>query len=164
MKTPRKALIVSYALFAVAVVAFIAAIAMDPTIHGLSKDLETVKQAASTETTVTPSAQPEAQQSAPEQPEPQAPSTSTTAPDTVKTQAVAPQSSTGAVVPEQKQEGGHIPFTNQPVTAGDPQSYVGTVGQCPFYEMAGEKGCVPPPDIECNADWSVCTYKGDKAQ
>ena len=44
MKTPRKALIVSYALFAVAVVAFIAAIAMDPTIHGLSKDLETVKQ------------------------------------------------------------------------------------------------------------------------
>ena len=162
MKSPRKALIVSYALFGVAIVAFIAAIAIDPTIHGLSKDLETFKQAISTETTVTPSAESEAQQSAPAQPE--AASSSTTAPDTVKTQAVAPQSSTGAVVPEQKHEGGHVPFTNQPVTAGDPQSYVGTVGQCPFYEMAGEKGCVPPPDIECNADWSVCTYKGDKAQ
>lgn len=60
---------------------------------------------------------------------------------------------------EQAAQGGHIPFTNEPVTAGDPQSYVGTVGQCPFYEMAGEKGCVPPPDIECNADWSVCKLK-----
>jgi len=58
------------------------------------------------------------------------------------------------------QDGGHIPFTNAPVTPGDPSSYVGTVGQCPFYEMAGDKGCVPPADIECNADWSVCTYKG----
>ena len=162
MKSPRKALIISYVLFGVAAVCFTVAIAMDPTIHGLSEDLNTVKQAASTETTITSPTQPEAQQSAPAQPE--AASSSTTAPDTVKTQAVAPQSSTGAVVPEQKQEGGHVPFTNQPVTAGDPQSYVGTVGQCPFYEMAGEKGCVPPPDIECNADWSVCTYKGDKAQ
>lgn len=53
----------------------------------------------------------------------------------------------------------HIPFTNEPVTAGDPQSYVNTVGQCPFYEMAGEKGCVPPPDIECNADWSDCKMR-----
>ena len=61
-----------------------------------------------------------------------------------------------------KSEGAHVPFTNQPVTPGDSQSYVGTVGQCPFYEMAGEKGCVPPPDIQCNDDWSVCTYVGDK--
>lgn len=53
-----------------------------------------------------------------------------------------------------------IPFTNKPVTAGDPESYVDTYGQCPFYENAGAKGCVPPPDIECNDDWSVCTYKG----
>ena len=53
-----------------------------------------------------------------------------------------------------------IPFTNKPVTAGDPESYVDTYGQCPFYENAGPKGCVPPPDIECNEDWSVCTYKG----
>lgn len=55
--------------------------------------------------------------------------------------------------------GGHVPFTNKPVIAGDPESYIDTVGQCPFYEMAGEKGCVPPPDIECNADWSVCKLK-----
>lgn len=53
----------------------------------------------------------------------------------------------------------HIPFTNKDVTAGDPESYVGTVGQCPFYEIVNEKGCTPPPDIECNADWSVCTRK-----
>lgn len=60
-----------------------------------------------------------------------------------------------------EQNGGHIPFTNAPVVAGQPETYVGTVGQCPFYEMAGEKGCMPPSDIECNADWSVCTKKGE---
>lgn len=49
-----------------------------------------------------------------------------------------------------------IPFTNKPVTAGDPESYIGTYGQCPFYENAMEKGCFPPSDIECNADWSYC--------
>jgi hypothetical protein len=63
--------------------------------------------------------------------------------------------------PQSEPQGAHIPFTNSPVTAGDPQSYVGTVGQCPFYEMAGDKGCVPPADIECNADWSICTKKGE---
>ena len=59
-----------------------------------------------------------------------------------------------------KQDGGHIPFTNLPVIPGDPLSYVGTVGQCPFYEMAGDKGCYPPKDIICNADWSICKYVG----
>lgn len=49
-----------------------------------------------------------------------------------------------------------IPFTNKPVTPGDPESYIGTYGQCPFYENAMEKGCFPPNDIECNADWSYC--------
>ena len=63
---------------------------------------------------------------------------------------------------QQKQpESAHIPYTNKPVTAGQPETYVDTVGQCPFYEMAGEKGCTPPPDIECNADWTVCTKKGE---
>lgn len=58
--------------------------------------------------------------------------------------------------PAKKEPGGHIPFTSKPVTPGDPESYVDTVGQCPFYEMAGPKGCVPPPDIICNDDWTVC--------
>nr|DAU46695.1 MAG TPA: hypothetical protein [Caudoviricetes sp.] len=58
-----------------------------------------------------------------------------------------------------KKDGGHIPFTNKPVTPGNPESYAGTVGQCPFYEMAGEKGCYPPANIECNADWTVCKEK-----
>ena len=66
-----------------------------------------------------------------------------------------------AVSQPAQESGGHIPFTNAPVVAGQPESYVGTVGQCPFYEMAGEKGCMPPSDIECNADWSVCTKKGE---
>ena len=56
----------------------------------------------------------------------------------------------------------HIPFTNKTVTPGDPESYIGTVGQCPFYEMAGDKGCYPPSDIKCNADWSQCEYVGTK--
>lgn len=63
--------------------------------------------------------------------------------------------------PVQQESGGHVPFTNEPVVSGQPESYVNTVGQCPFYEMAGEKGCVPPNDIECNADWSVCIKKGE---
>lgn len=52
-----------------------------------------------------------------------------------------------------------IPFTNKPVTPGDPESYIGTYGQCPFYENAGEKGCYPPSDITCNSDWSYCEPK-----
>lgn len=60
----------------------------------------------------------------------------------------------------ENQQGEHIPFTQKEVEAGNPASYKETVGQCPFYEMAGEKGCVPPPDIECNADWSICKMKG----
>lgn len=88
-----------------------------------------------------------------------------TQPD-VNTTSSVPAATTAPVVqqpapePAKTEAGGHIPFTSQPVTPGDPQSYVGTVGQCPFYEMAGDKGCYPPADIECNADWSVCTYKG----
>lgn len=51
--------------------------------------------------------------------------------------------------------------TNEPVTPGVPESYVGTYCQCPFYENAMHpKGCVPPPDIKCNADWSYCEYIG----
>lgn len=52
--------------------------------------------------------------------------------------------------------------TTDPVTPGDPASYRGTYGQCPFYENA-IKGCVPPPDVECNADWSNCQPKAQPA-
>ena len=60
-----------------------------------------------------------------------------------------------------KVEGGHIPFTYGNGVPGQPETYVDTVGECPFYEMAGAKGCVPPPNLECNEDWSVCTLKED---
>lgn len=51
-------------------------------------------------------------------------------------------------------------YTTKNVIPGDPLSYIGTYGQCPFYENAGEKGCYPPSDIICNANWSVCKPRG----
>lgn len=50
-------------------------------------------------------------------------------------------------------------FTNKVVTPGDGNSYIGTYGQCPFYESAGAKGCWPPSNIVCNSDWSICSLK-----
>ena len=67
----------------------------------------------------------------------------------------------GASEPAKTEPLERIPFTNKPVTPGDPESYIGTYGQCPFYENAGEKGCYPPSDIECNADWSICKPKSE---
>lgn len=156
MTKPTRPLLISYGLFGLALACFIAAIAMDPTIHGIrgldalraSETSQTVK--SNDEPTQAPAAQEAVQDAASE---PSSTPSSTSAPATVKDQAAAPRSASGAEVPEQ---GAHIPFTQQPVTPGDPESYVDTVGQCPFYEMAGPKGCTPPPDIECNADWSVC--------
>jgi hypothetical protein len=52
-----------------------------------------------------------------------------------------------------------IPFTLKDVIPGNPESYIGTYGQCPFYENAGDKGCYPPPYITCNADWTYCEIK-----
>ncbi len=69
--------------------------------------------------------------------------------------------SSGVQAASENETGGHVPFTSKQVTPGDPQSYVDTVGQCPFYEMAGAKGCVPPSNLECNADWSVCKPKDE---
>lgn len=60
-------------------------------------------------------------------------------------------------ISEQPQQPERIPFTQKDVTPGQPDSYVDTYGQCPFYENAGAKGCYPPPGITCNADWSHCT-------
>ena len=74
---------------------------------------------------------------------------------------VAPQPQP-ALEPEKAQEMERIPFTSKPVEPGNPESYVDTYGQCPFYENAGANGCTPPPDIKCNADWSVCEYIGEK--
>ena len=81
------------------------------------------------------------------------------APEAVETYQQPPEVKAAPQSIQNEAPAAHIPFTNEPVTAGDPQSYVNTVGQCPFYEMAGEKGCVPPPDIECNADWSDCKLR-----
>ena len=66
------------------------------------------------------------------------------------------QAAKPAPVKTEPVDGGHVPFTNKDVTPGQPETYVDTVGQCPFYEMVGEKGCNPPSDIVCNEDWTVC--------
>jgi len=78
--------------------------------------------------------------------------------DPAPVQATTPSQSPSLQEPVQaKEQPERIPFTSKPVTPGDPESYDGTYGQCPFYENAqGGKGCVPPPDLTCNADWSYC--------
>jgi hypothetical protein len=44
--------------------------------------------------------------------------------------------------------------------AGQPETFTEKY-QCPFYENVDAKGCVPPPNLTCNADWTVCTPKED---
>lgn len=52
-------------------------------------------------------------------------------------------------------------YSASAATAGDPESYVDTKYQCPFYENAGAKGCIVPSNLQCNADWSLCTPKDE---
>lgn len=93
--------------------------------------------------------------------------TTVTAPEAAQAVQNEKTDVTSSSVPNQQvetpvqQDSAHIPFTQAPVVSGQPETYVGTVGQCPFYEIVNEKGCVPPADIECNADWTVCTKKED---
>lgn len=88
--------------------------------------------------------------------ETQADNSQATQPKTTSKAQAAPQAQESVPAKTEPLDGGHIPFTNKPVIPGDPTSYIDTVGQCPFYEMAGPKGCYPPSDIICNDDWTVC--------
>lgn len=153
MKSPRKDLKISYIIFAIAIACFIASAIVgasqaEPTLEALHEAQKTEQS----ENPIVPEPAQEAPQNAsPEPSEAVEPVSTPTAP----AHPAAPVMSDEEL--QSKQQGGHIPFTSDPVTPGDPESYVDTVGQCPFYEMAGPKGCYPPADIECNADWSVCT-------
>lgn len=139
---------VSLGLFVLAIVAFVASAVVGAS--QLSTAFEQAKAADSTEVITAPARDTDV------------PTKSSTAEvsrtsDPTPVQANTPSQTPPLQAPVQaKEQGAHIPFTSQPVTPGDPESYVDTVGQCPFYEMAGEKGCVPPPDLTCNADWSYC--------
>lgn len=147
MKKPTRPLIISYALFGIAILLFVASAIVGAS--QVERGVEAVRAAETSDqkqTTVEPTSQPAAQEAVENEA-----SEPSSAVDPVSTPTAPADTAAPA-----KQEGGHIPFTNEPVTPGDPESYVDTVGQCPFYEMAGPKGCTPPPDIECNADWSVC--------
>lgn len=155
MKIPKKTLLASLAVFAVAfgVISYItssasgtAQVKSESINHKETPAIQPVQE--STNSPEIPESSNEAIQSAPD------------APESVQTyqQPSEPQT-TPQAQPQQEME--RIPFTNKPVEAGNPESYVDTYGQCPFYENAGPKGCVPPSDIECNADWSICTYKGE---
>lgn len=159
MTKPTRPLIISYILFGIAAAIFVAAmiVGSSEAQRGIDavRDSETAeKSQTNNEPTSAPAAQEAVENEASE------PSSSTSAPATVKEQAAAPRTATGAEVPEKIEPMERIPFTQKEVTPGDPESYIDTYGQCPFYENAGPKGCYPPSDIECNADWSVCSYKG----
>lgn len=156
MKKPSRALWISYGLFVVAVVLFVIAGVVGAS--QVKQELQTVNTSSET---------PAPAQTAETKPAEQSEATNSSVIQNSSPEAVEPvgaptaPTDTSASAPAKVESGGHVPFTNEPVTPGDSQSYVGTVGQCPFYEIAGEKGCTPPPDIECNADWSVCTKKGE---
>lgn len=160
MKEAKRHLLISLAIFAVAFLTL--AIVIGANASGAIKTMSAIKEQSEAPAVIEPVQE---QSNTPEIPEssndtPQQAQTTHVAPEAVETyiEPSQPQNTTQSVS-EPKME--RIPFTNKPVTAGDPESYVDTYGQCPFYENAGPKGCVPPPDIECNADWSVCTYKGE---
>lgn len=144
MTSPRKSLLISYVIFGVAIALFIASAIIGAV--QAKPALEALQQAQKTELSDEPIVQPVAQEGVENEPQ-----QASEAVDPVST-PTAPADTTAPV----KEQGAHIPFTQAPVTPGDPESYVDTVGQCPFYEMGGPKGCVPPADIECNADWSEC--------
>ncbi len=144
MTSPRKALTISYIIFGVAIAALVAtAIVSASQAKPAMKAFQEAQKTEQFENPIVQQTAQEAVQDTPGKASVQAPTTSQT-PSLQEPVQAAPE------------QGAHIPFTNEPVTPGDPESYVDTVGQCPFYEMAGDKGCTPPADIECNADWSEC--------
>lgn len=159
MKNPAPALIKSYIAFGI-VLAITAAVIIISAVSAQQGIQETALKAPVTPAPVKVDTQPKTKPAAQDAAQNKAsePSSRTSSPATVKNEAAAPQSAIGGEAPR-KQQGAHVPFTTKPVTPGDPESYVDTVGQCPFYEMGGPKGCVPPPDLECNADWSECHVK-----
>jgi hypothetical protein len=151
-KAPR-AYWISMGLFAVAVCLFIWAAIAGATSFG--SELEKVKSASDssevtppasdTDVTIKPAAIPE---------------TGSTNYDPATPDPVVVEQLQKEAAPAAPQQMERIPFTNKEVTPGDPQSYDGTYGQCPFYENAmGGKGCMPPSDLTCNADWSYCEPK-----
>lgn len=160
MTHPAKALILSYTAFGIFLVVTVVAI-----IIGATSAASDLQQAVQNDVQQADPVQVDTQPKKPEAPQqsventPSEPTSRTSSPATVKNEAAAPRPATGGEAPKVQQPE-RIPFTQKEVTPGDPESYLGTYGQCPFYENAMEgKGCIPPPDIECNADWSECHLK-----
>lgn len=145
--TKKQVLVISWATVAIGVIGFIAlyvvatAQAQRFSQEAVTNQTEIVP--AATQPAITPSIPADVSQDAPQTTEP----------------ATNPPAETAPVQDVKQAQGGHIPFTNEPVTPGNPESYIDTVGQCPFYEMAGPKGCYPPAGIVCNDDWTVCELK-----
>lgn len=156
MTNPRPALLRSYIAFGIAL-----AIAAAAIIISAVSAQQTIEEAVQKDAQVPAPVKVDTQPKKTEKPQqsventPSEPVSQSAPADTTQPQRI----SNDTPVPQPKQQGAHVPFTTKEVTPGDPESYVDTVGQCPFYEMGGPKGCVPPPDIECNADWSECHLK-----
>lgn len=170
MKSPKTALKASYALFGIVLVASIITVTVyaQTASHDVQEAVETINKESSTpvKTSDKPSyAKPNANKPTEVTPTPNAPQMQISENKTPVRQAPVERESTKTrpTVPEKTVPLERIPFTNKDVTPGDPESYVGTYGQCPFYENAMHpKGCVPPPDIQCNDDWSHCEYIGTR--
>lgn len=159
MKTAKKHLLISLAIFAVAFLTV--TIYIGANANGA---VQTMSAALSeSEAPVIEPVQEQPEDSKPSNSrELETPQSAPVAPESLQTYQ-QPSEAQNAPQAQPQQEMERIPFTSNRVQAGNPESYVGTYGQCPFYENAMEgKGCVPPPDIECNADWSVCEYVGVK--
>ena len=157
MKTSKKNLLIGLAIFAVAFIAVVVFVATSASgaVQTLS---DTIKS------TETPAVQPVLSNGPeiPESSENQPPESAPDAPQSVQTYQQPIVTPNAEQQQQEEPQLERIPCTHKPVTAGDPESYVDTYGQCPFYENAGPKGCFPPPDVECNADWSKCEYIGNK--
>ena len=157
MRKAKQQLLVSLAIFAVAFASVIVLIAANAsgTVQTLGQQ---IKRSEAQQVVPVQTVNAEVPQSTVNQPPESAPD----APKSVQTYqhaVVTPNAEQEQQAPVEMER---IPFTDKPVTAGDPESYVDTYGQCPFYENAGPKGCYPPADIQCNEDWSKCEYIGVK--
>ena len=162
MKSPKKALIVSYALFGIMVLATIVTVTVfaQSAANDVKESVETIEKVDKTSTA------PVKESKKPSYASPNANEPTEVTPTQNTPQVQISENKTAVreakPAPQKTVPLERIPFTNKDVTPGNPESYVDTYGQCPFYENAGPKGCVPPPDIECNADWSHCEYVGTK--
>lgn len=154
MRKAKQHLLTSLVVFAAAFITLVVVIGVSANgaVNAMNSQIKRLEQPETIKPAPVQKSKPKSPHTAPSKPQPTKPH---------HTPPVTPKLQHKPHKPE-KELPPRIPFTNKEVTPGKAESYLGTYGQCPFYENAMEgKGCVPPPDIECNEDWSVCQPKGE---